>query len=315
MEGPHDETALENRIRELSDKDLFDAPDIMYSYSNAGYWTAGLVIENASRKRYADFLSDRLFRPLGMKQATFRPTVAMTWPLAVGHGPEDRSPARVIRPLADNAGTWPAGQLFCTASEFARFTIAFMNDGMIDDKMVLSQFIIDEMAKPHAVVPNDSRHYGYGLSIAEVDGLRWLSHTGSRTGYGSSVRMCPEKKFAVIILANKTGVTMSEAARQASEIVLGIPVQDKGKPTEVPLTTEAMAKYSGVYRNGLNRFTLKVDKDSLYCSKDRPIFSIGEGQLVAHASRDAPSLKFSLVCDNEGNVTHLMLNGRAYKRE
>jgi CubicO group peptidase (beta-lactamase class C family) len=315
MDGPHDESALEGRITRLSEEDFFEVPNSIYSYSNAGYWTAGLVIQKASRQRYADFLTDSLFGPLHMKQATFRPTVAMTWPLAVGHGPEDRSPARVIRPLSDNAETWPAGQLFCTAPEFARFLIAFMNDGIIDDRQVLSKFIIDEMSKPHAAIPNENRHYGYGLSIRDTEGIRWLSHTGSRTGYGSYVLMCPDKKFAFVVLANKTGVMLTDVGSFATYVVLGIQRPQKSKPNETRLSTEEMEKYSGDYANGRIKFVLNVKDNSLYGSKNRPVFKIGERQFVAHASNDAPLLRFTSILDNEGNVKYLMINSRAYKRQ
>jgi CubicO group peptidase (beta-lactamase class C family) len=39
-------------------------------------------------------MAERLFKPLGMKRTTLRPTMAMTWPLAQGHeGPPTGAPA------------------------------------------------------------------------------------------------------------------------------------------------------------------------------------------------------------------------------
>jgi CubicO group peptidase (beta-lactamase class C family) len=103
MNGPHDDTALAARVRALGPRDCFDEPGRIHSYSNAGYWLAGFVAQEVAGRPYADHLEARLFRPLGMTRSTFRPTMAMTWPLAIGHGPEGAGPPAVVRPLADNA--------------------------------------------------------------------------------------------------------------------------------------------------------------------------------------------------------------------
>ncbi|MBI5396905.1 MAG: beta-lactamase family protein, partial [Verrucomicrobia bacterium] len=48
-------------------------PDTKYQYSNAGINTAGRIIEVVSGMKYEEFLDQRLFRPLGMKDTTFWP--------------------------------------------------------------------------------------------------------------------------------------------------------------------------------------------------------------------------------------------------
>src|SRR5262249_47702189 len=138
MAGSHDESALGTHARTLLDAAIFTEPGAIYSYANPGYWIAGLATEEVGGKLYADMVEEPVLAPCGMKRSTFRPTVAMTWPLAVGHGPEGIGKASVIRPLGDFAGAWPAGQLFSTAPEFARFCIAFMNGGKLEGKQVLS---------------------------------------------------------------------------------------------------------------------------------------------------------------------------------
>ncbi len=321
MNGPHDESALKARVQSLSQQDFFDEPNTIYSYSNPGYWVAGLLIQESSGKAYADFLAERIFRPLGMKQSTFRPTAAMTWPLAVGHGPEDRSPPKVIRPLADNAATWPAGQLFCTASEFARFCIAVMNDGAIDGKQVLSKSVIEQLSHPHVSIPNEDRHYAYGLSVRDAKQLRWISHSGSRTGYGSHVRMCPEKKFAVVILCNKTGVELQPVADRAAEMILGTEVNavnesaSREKPMPLDVLPEEASRYVGRYTNGAVTHLLKAEQGRLYFTRNRPVKKLGERSFIAQATVEAPAVSFSLVFNDRNEITHLMTKGRAFRKE
>jgi CubicO group peptidase (beta-lactamase class C family) len=85
MEGLHDESALGEGLRARDDSLCFTEPGKIWSYSNPGYWLAGLVVEEVSGRRYADAVRERVLSPLGMKRSTLRPTEAMTWPLAVGH--------------------------------------------------------------------------------------------------------------------------------------------------------------------------------------------------------------------------------------
>jgi CubicO group peptidase (beta-lactamase class C family) len=314
MNGPHDETALAERVRALNHSDFFDEPGRIYSYSNAGFWIAGFVAQEVSGKLYADLLHDRIFQPLGMVRTTFRPTMAMTWPLAVGHGPEDRSPPKVIRPLADNAAVWPAGQLFSTAPEFARFCIALMNEGRFAGRQVLPAALVTQLTQPHVAVPNEDRHYGYGLGVRIEGGLRWWSHAGSRTGYGSLVRLCPDRKFAVVILCNKTGASLPKVADYAAQIALGVKPAATPARQPVPMTPPEMARYAGTYSNGRASIVLRLRDGKLVAATGGEITKRGDHHFVRVATMDTPALEFTLVADSAGRVTHLTARGRAWRK-
>ncbi len=314
MEGPHDDAALGERVRALGAADFFDEPGRIYSYSNAGYWLAGFVAQEAGGRPYADLLQERIFRPLGMTRSTFRPTMAMTWPLAVGHGPEDRSPPKVVRPLADNAGAWPAGQLFSSAPEFARFCIALMDAGRFEGRQAIPAAVVAKLTQPHVPLPNEDRHYGYGLNVRVADGLRWWSHSGSRTGYGSLVRLCPDRKFAVIILCNRTGASLPAIADRAAELALGIPRSAAPVRQVLPMDAAEMARYAGTYTNGRTNLVLRVSNGRLVAATGGEISKRGPQQFVRAATKTAPALEFTLVADAAGLITHLSARGRAWRR-
>lgn len=165
MFGKHDDEALGETVRALKDEHLFSEPQQLYSYSNMNYWLAGYLIEALSGKAYATQLEESLFKPLGMSRTTFRPTMAMTYPLAQGHG---GVPAKIIRPAADNAGNFPAGLMFSNVNDLSRWLIAFMNGGKLEGKQVLSPSVIALMTTPHANIPGSDDKYGYGLELNEV---------------------------------------------------------------------------------------------------------------------------------------------------
>ncbi|MBZ5729422.1 MAG: beta-lactamase family protein, partial [Acidobacteriia bacterium] len=195
MFGPHDEAALGAGVRAWKAGFLFAEPGRIYSYSNPGFWLAGFLAEAVTGRPYADVMAERVFRPLGMARTTLRPTMAMTWPLAQGHDAIGGKP-RVVRPAADNAAGWPAGSIFSSVLDLARFVIAFLNDGQLDGQQVLPPKLISLLQSPHARVPGTERSYGYGLDLFTERGVRWVAHAGSRSGYGSEIRMAPLQKFA-----------------------------------------------------------------------------------------------------------------------
>ena len=314
MQGPHDESALGKALRARNGDLCFMEPGELWSYSNPGYWLAGLVIEEVSGKAFADAVHDEVLGPLGMKRSTFRPTVAMTWPLAIGHGPESSLSPAVVRPLADNAAGWPAGQLFSNAEEYGRFCLAFLNGGKLDGVEVLSPAVIEQLSRPHVATPGGQRHYGYGLGVEDEAGLRWLSHGGSRTGYGSFVRMCPEKKFAVIILCNKTGERLARVADKAIEIVLGIkPASRRRERTPLPSTETELQPYAGVYSNGETTIRLVVRAGKLVGPQGREFNRIGENRFLQPGAGESEA-EVLFVPGKGGGVGYLCRNARVLKR-
>jgi CubicO group peptidase (beta-lactamase class C family) len=172
--GLHDESALGAYARSWKDDYCLLAPGQVFSYSNSGFALAGLALEAAGGKPYAEQMNERLFQPLGMMRTTFRPTMAMTYPLAVGHRARGKEPPTVVRPMADDARLWPAGNMFSSVNDLARFAIAFLNGGKLEGKPALSPAVIAKLATPHTDIPSfaEETRYGYGLLLNQHRGVR-----------------------------------------------------------------------------------------------------------------------------------------------
>jgi CubicO group peptidase (beta-lactamase class C family) len=315
MFGSHDETALGKGIHGWKADFLFAPPGQIYSYSNPGFWLAGYLAESVSGKPYADVINERLFGPLGMKTSTLRPTMAMTWPLAQGHDVEAGKPV-VIRPAANNAASWPAGSIFSSSLDLSRFVIAFMNNGTLEGKRVLPPKLIAIMSTPHTSIPGSEAMYGYGLELSTRRGVRWVEHAGSRAGYGSLIRMAPERKFAVIITANRTGSSLPKLADAISEAMLPLePEVHRDAPTHA-LTPGELKRYAGAYVNGASRIKLDIEGGALTGGpgeRKMRFTQAGDGFLLEE-NRGEDARRLTLVPNSNGRIKFVFDGGRAFRR-
>lgn len=311
MFGSNDEDALAKEVRSWKDDRFFTEPGRIYSYSNPGYWFAGFLVESLSGKPYADQMAESVFKPLRMSRTTLRPMVAMTYPIAQGHDVINGRPG-IVRPAANNAASWPAGSIFSSVLDLSRFVIAFMNGGVIDGKEVLSSAVIAKLQTPQVSIPGESGKYGYGLRIATMRGVRVVQHGGSRSGYGSTIRMVPERRFGVIILANRTAASLTRTADKAMEIVLSLPPDTEAATrAPMPMNDVEMTKYVGIYSQGGARLTEILKKDGKLFVKqgaqENELNKVGENELAYG------ELRIVLVPGTHGTIDFLYFGGRSWQ--
>lgn len=310
MFGSNDEDALAKGIRSWKDDRFFTEPGRIYSYSNPGYWFSGFLIETLSGRLYAEQLAETIFKPLGMSRTTFRPLIAMTFPMAQGHEVTNDEPT-VIRPAANNTASWPAGSMFSNVFDLSRFAIAFMNGGRIDARDVLPAAVIERMQTPNVGVPGSDAKYAYGLRIETLRGVPLVHHGGSRAGYGSIVRMAPSRKFAVIILANRTGSSLEKTADKAMEIALGLPpVKESSRRTPMAMSDAEMERFAGVYsQGGTRRMEIVKKNGKLYVkqgSQENELNKVADNELAYAESR------IVLVPGSDGSIAYLHAGGRSW---
>ncbi|MCE9566445.1 MAG: beta-lactamase family protein [Planctomycetes bacterium] len=310
MFGKHDDSALGESIKTWKADKLFTKPGDVYSYSSPGYWMAGYVAERAAGKPFADVMAAELFAPLGMKRTTFRPTTALTYPLAHGHEVVGGKPV-VVRPAADNAATWPAGSMYTSGNDMARFMIAFMSEGKLDGKQALTASLVKSVTMPHVEVPNQG-HYGYGIHVEKFRGVDIWTHNGSRVGHGSRLTMAPKHGFGVFIMANRSGASLPKTGAKALELALPLEPVVKAEPGAKP-TAEELAKVAGVYRNGKRSLDLEWADGKLTLlesKKGGPVEPLGGSRYRAEDGD-----RFEAITGHDGKTAYLFRSGRAFKKQ
>lgn len=163
---------LSARVRSYAMTPLDFEPDSKYQYSNSGINTAGRIVEVVAGMSFEKFLDERLFQPLGMTDTTFWPSEQQAARIAKSYKPgpdnqglEETTIGQLYYPLTDRSQRFPmpAGGLFSTAHDIARFYQMLLGGGQLDGRRCLSEASVKQMTS-RQTPPELKDSYGFGLS-------------------------------------------------------------------------------------------------------------------------------------------------------
>ncbi|MFJ9608749.1 serine hydrolase domain-containing protein [Kitasatospora sp. NPDC101176] len=169
-----------------------------FHYSNPGYALLGALVERLRGEPWGEVLRREVLEPLGMDRTTLLPE----HPHAGGFAVHPWADVMLPEPLTDTGLMGPAGQLWSTLTDLARWA-AFLAAG--DDK-VLAAATVAEMRRP-AVGPDDADwtySYGLGLQLRRHEGRVLYGHSGSMPGFTAGLWVSEEDALAGIALSNAT---------------------------------------------------------------------------------------------------------------
>ncbi|MDR0534153.1 MAG: beta-lactamase family protein [Verrucomicrobiales bacterium] len=198
-----DRQPLSERVSSYAKETLLFDPGTDYAYSNENFNTAGRIIELAGGMKYENFLQQRLLTPLGMKDTTFWPDKEQVARLAKSYKFDTESnklvPGKISAlhaPYDNRNGRYPipAGGLFSTAADVAKFARMLLNGGELDGKRYLKQDSVALMAKQHA----PTNPYGFGCWVKPGKGQ--FGHGGA---YGNEVTIDRHKGFVAIFMVQR----------------------------------------------------------------------------------------------------------------
>lgn len=191
------------------------APGELFHYSNLGYGLLGELVARLRGRSWWEVVEQRLLEPLGMTRTTYGPVA----PHAQGWSVEHFTGRPVPEPHTDTGAMAPAGQAWSTLDDLAVWTTVLA--GRRPD--VLAPATAEEMARDRL-----DPGYGLGLRLLDVEGRRWVGHTGSMPGFLASLFVEPGSGAATIALAGATTGLVCDAVPH--ELVRTLP---PGPPDEV----------------------------------------------------------------------------------
>jgi CubicO group peptidase (beta-lactamase class C family) len=189
-------------------------PGSKWSYSNMGIATLGRIIEVVSGQPYEQFMSERIFTPLAMRDTHFVLPAEKHGRLAAvyttDHDKLKRLDEDPFRPGYKYIS--PEGGLYSTAGDLARFYQMMLNKGTLDGRRILSAAGVDLMTTVQTgdLKTGFAPGMGYGLGwaiVREPAGMFRMNSLGT-FGHGGAYRtygwIDPAKDMIGVILFQRT---------------------------------------------------------------------------------------------------------------
>jgi CubicO group peptidase (beta-lactamase class C family)/D-alanyl-D-alanine dipeptidase len=204
-------------VASLNHTTLVDEPGTRVKYSNAGITVVGEVIEVAVGEPFAPAVNDLVLKPLGMDRSSFAPAAELRSEIAKGFmwTYEGREFAAPVFPL----GIAPAGELYSTAADLAKFLSALFARGEGERGRVLKAETLERMWEPAFVDRSGGKTavFGLGFALGALDGKRKVGHSGAVYGYATQVSALPDEKLgAVVIVARDCANAIASRIADAS---------------------------------------------------------------------------------------------------
>ncbi|WP_431035141.1 serine hydrolase domain-containing protein [Streptomyces sp. P6-2-1] len=170
-------------------------PGLLHHYSNPGFTVLGALVAGVRGTTWEEALRTEILEPLGLRRTSVRAEAPSAGGWAV-HPWADLLQEEQVEDLGLMA---PAGQLWSTAADLARFA-GFLLHG---DDEVLGIDGVRELRTPAAPGNGDSG-YGLGTQLLYRGGRSLAGHTGSVPGFTAGLWICEEEDLGAVVLGNAT---------------------------------------------------------------------------------------------------------------
>jgi CubicO group peptidase (beta-lactamase class C family) len=269
-----------------------------YAYDNVLYIVAGLVVEQVSGMTWENFVQKRIFDPLGMEDSVVSLRQALKQSNRVaphariggemrGLGANSVLSEDPMRMEAPNIA--PAGAIYSSATDMARWLQVQLGAGAIGDKRVFSEDSARMMWEPLVIEPEDQlpavldlrkpnmTAYALGWNVTDYRGHKLVLHTGGALGGKAIVGILPKQKVAIALMINSEDggarwsvfyrlldhylgfepVDWTDSYRKAVDELTARAVEAQKKMQEAIAATPVasagpslpLEKYAGVYRD------------------------------------------------------------------
>lgn len=198
------EPDLARTVASLNDTSLVYAPDTKTKYSNAAIAVVGAVLEKQLRDTHAAHVKRTLLAPLGMRHSSFSLEPAVQEKLATAwmrtyDGRRFEAPTFLL-------GTGPAGNMYASVDDLAKFLVCLLNQGQTPDgQTLIKEATLQQMLVPQTNPDGSPQEFGIGFHVQQFEGHRKIGHGGAVYGFSTQLEALPERKLGVAAVASLDG--------------------------------------------------------------------------------------------------------------
>ncbi len=198
----------------MSQDSTYFPPGSKFQYSNSGYAVLAMVVENMSGRRFADFVRDSIFVPLGMVGS-----------IAYERGgPPVPCRAYGYRVLGDSGFVFrdqsPTSAVLGDGGIYSSVRDLFLWDQALYTERLVSRSTLEGTLTPGVLSDGTSTSYGHGWRLDTYRGRRRMHHTGSTCGFSTVIQRYPDERFTVIVLTNRNEPSLLPIADRLTDLFL-----------------------------------------------------------------------------------------------
>ena len=305
------ETSLKKTVESVNNSSLIHPPGTITKYSNAGIAVVGYTLEKVFQKPYIEFMQENILTPLGMNDSSFKFKNSMSLNLA--EATMWSYDGRSFKAPRFELGMVPAGSLYSSVTDLAKFVNMIFSDGSINGKKFVHPNTLTEMFTPQFTT-SKMNGYGIGFRISKHNSYKMISHGGAIYGYSTQLSALPEPKIGVVV-ASSVDISNSITRKISSytldlliakEKRLALPEYVKTKPIE----KEIQENLIGHYENEANRITIKKIEKKIILEND--YFEVPIREFNSKFISDGKINQGGILIELNGD--NLIVNKKEYKK-
>ena len=235
------------------------APETRWEYNNFAYGTAGLLVQKISGIEYEKYIVDHVLKPLGVTTAhPVYPSPEMVERMALPYraGGSLGKPEPTAQVHFD---VYPAGDIYLTAEDMARYLVAQLNGGVFQGSRILSEESVREMHKPRF-----GGDYGFGFWMVHdtASGRTLIHHGGAIQGQRAFLIGDLDARVGVYYMTNSdylpdaTPPAQSEIVYAALKLLRGESYTPRPQRKSIAVDEKVLNSYVGTYELGQQTFVV-----------------------------------------------------------
>jgi CubicO group peptidase (beta-lactamase class C family) len=253
----------------LKNASLKHAPGAMSMYCNDGFTLAEIIVERLSGKKFMDFLAERVFKPLGMKNSgpsvgeCGSKNIAEYYDLKTGK----KYPPEIVEIYA-------CGGISSTPEDLCRFGNSF--NPKSSNKLLSAASLAEIRRNQPYRFYRELKHrpmmseFGWeysNLDELEAKGFQALGKGGNTLCYSTNLQILPDEGITIALMVNShaSGEALTrpilDALMKDKNLITPPPVTAK-KPVEPQKVHEGLLKFAGIYAKDMAPIKVSFNKDN-----------------------------------------------------
>lgn len=260
-------------------------PGTRWHYSNSGYYTLGLVLQQLGGVPYAVYLDQTILKPMGLEHTLYCSVEPLIPHRASGYSVTSNEIVNASYLSMHLPGA--AGALCSTVGDLLHWQLALVGGRAVRPETYR------EMTTPATLRDGTHPTYGFALGVYALHGHAAVEHSGGINGFSADLAYYPADSLSVVVLMNSDGGDASLLARRIAELVMHTP--DEGG-LDLAVDGSSAQRYVGTYtaQAGQPRIEQRGSRLVLVEHDEHPLRFQGQDRFVTADDHDT-QLRFTVV--------------------